>query len=219
MRRHVIGAFLLTSVLLALAEKQGYGVDRVVVHKGERKLVLLSRGKELRSYRIALGGEPNGPKLRQGDPRTPEGLRFGNWLEWVLRLKSTHELGLLLETRRQRSQPVLAFILFGVWRRPSRRTAVAKPNHKSALIESSIGISATAIVASDNRLLQKSFSIRIALRILPGNSATSAVPHIDELAAGGAYRHIHKHTSKLAIAGPVNCTPNHDLLGAQLDAN
>jgi murein L,D-transpeptidase YafK len=74
MRRHVIGTFLLTSLLLALAEKQGNGVDRVVVHKGERKLVLLSRGKELRSYRIALGGEPNGPKLRQGDHRTPEGL-------------------------------------------------------------------------------------------------------------------------------------------------
>jgi hypothetical protein len=108
---------------------------------------------------------------------------------------------------------------FGVWRRPSRRTAVAKPNHKSALIESSIGISATAIVTSDNRLLQKSFSIRIALRMLPGSSATSAVPHINELAADGAYRHIHKHTSKLAIAGPVNCTPNHDLLGTQLDAN
>jgi murein L,D-transpeptidase YafK len=74
MRRLVIGTFLLTSLLLALAEKQGNGVDRVVVHKGERKLVLLSRGKELRSYRIALGGEPIGPKLRQGDHRTPEGL-------------------------------------------------------------------------------------------------------------------------------------------------
>jgi murein L,D-transpeptidase YafK len=74
MRCHVIGTFLLTSLLLALAEKQGSGVDRVVVHKGERKLVLLSRGKELRSYRIALGGEPIGPKLRQGDHRTPEGL-------------------------------------------------------------------------------------------------------------------------------------------------
>src|ERR1700688_1613327 len=73
MRRLVIATFLLTSLLLALAEKQGNGVDRVVVHKGERKLVLLSRGKELRSYRIALGGEPNGPKLRQGDHRTPEG--------------------------------------------------------------------------------------------------------------------------------------------------
>ena len=35
--------------------------------------MLLSQGKELKSYRIALGGEPNGPKTRQGDHRTPEG--------------------------------------------------------------------------------------------------------------------------------------------------
>jgi murein L,D-transpeptidase YafK len=34
---------------------------------------LLSKGKELRSYRVALGGEPVGPKVRRGDHRTPEG--------------------------------------------------------------------------------------------------------------------------------------------------
>jgi len=34
----------------------------------------LSQGKELRSYKIPLGGEPVGPKTRQGDHRTPEGL-------------------------------------------------------------------------------------------------------------------------------------------------
>jgi murein L,D-transpeptidase YafK len=61
-------------MLFALAEKPGSVVDRVVVYKGERKLVLLSRGNELRSYRVALGGEPKGPKMRQGDHRTPEGL-------------------------------------------------------------------------------------------------------------------------------------------------
>jgi murein L,D-transpeptidase YafK len=36
--------------------------------------VLLSKGKVLRSYKVALGGEPIGPKTRQGDHRTPEGL-------------------------------------------------------------------------------------------------------------------------------------------------
>ena len=36
--------------------------------------MLLSKGKVLRSYKVALGGEPIGPKTRQGDHRTPEGL-------------------------------------------------------------------------------------------------------------------------------------------------
>ena len=64
---------MLASLLLAIGEKPGIGVDQVIVYKYERRLVLLSQGKELKSYRIALGGEPNGPKTRQGDHRTPEG--------------------------------------------------------------------------------------------------------------------------------------------------
>ena len=40
---------MLTSLLFALGEKLGIGVDRVVVYKHERRLVLLSQGKELRS--------------------------------------------------------------------------------------------------------------------------------------------------------------------------
>src|SRR5258705_6578315 len=72
----VLGAyvFVLTSCLLLSAQEAPVGVDRVVVYKHERKLVLLSRGKELRSYKIALGGDPAGPKTRQGDHRTPEGV-------------------------------------------------------------------------------------------------------------------------------------------------
>jgi len=48
-------------------------VDQVIVYKHERRLVLLAHGKELRSYHVALGGEPSGPKIQQGDHRTPEG--------------------------------------------------------------------------------------------------------------------------------------------------
>jgi len=36
-------------------------------------LTLISKGKVLKSYKIALGGNPNGPKERQGDNKTPEG--------------------------------------------------------------------------------------------------------------------------------------------------
>lgn len=47
--------------------------DRVVVLKKERTLQLLSQGKVIKTYKVALGSEPVGPKTRQGDHKTPEG--------------------------------------------------------------------------------------------------------------------------------------------------
>jgi len=48
-------------------------VDRVVVHKGERRLSLMHGGNVVRSYHVALGLNPEGQKERSGDFRTPEG--------------------------------------------------------------------------------------------------------------------------------------------------
>jgi murein L,D-transpeptidase YafK len=45
----------------------------LVVNKGERQLLAYSNGRLLRSYRVSLGREPVGSKLRRGDRRTPEG--------------------------------------------------------------------------------------------------------------------------------------------------
>ena len=56
------------------AAKPALHADRVLVLKKERTLQLLSQGKVIRSYRVALGGEPIGPKMRQGDHKTPEGV-------------------------------------------------------------------------------------------------------------------------------------------------
>ncbi|HMK56872.1 MAG TPA: L,D-transpeptidase family protein [Dissulfurispiraceae bacterium] len=47
--------------------------DRILVEKKERRLTLLSKGKALKTYKIALGGNPNGAKEKQGDNKTPEG--------------------------------------------------------------------------------------------------------------------------------------------------
>jgi len=47
--------------------------DRILIEKKQRRLTLFSRGEALKTYRIALGGNPNGPKERQGDNKTPEG--------------------------------------------------------------------------------------------------------------------------------------------------
>jgi murein L,D-transpeptidase YafK len=47
--------------------------DRVVVVKKARTLELLSQGKVIKTYKVALGGDPEGPKTKQGDHKTPEG--------------------------------------------------------------------------------------------------------------------------------------------------
>src|ERR1700721_4830354 len=47
--------------------------DRVVVLKKERTLQLLTQGKVIKTYKVALGADPIGPKTRQGDHKTPEG--------------------------------------------------------------------------------------------------------------------------------------------------
>jgi murein L,D-transpeptidase YafK len=57
--------------------------DHVVVLKKERTLELLSQGKVIKTYRVALGGDPVGPKTRQGDHKTPEG-------SYVLDFRNAH---------------------------------------------------------------------------------------------------------------------------------
>ena len=47
--------------------------DKILIEKNERRLTLFSKGKLLKTYKIALGGNPDGPKERQGDNKTPEG--------------------------------------------------------------------------------------------------------------------------------------------------
>lgn len=46
---------------------------KVVVVKSARTLTLMSGDRVLKTYKVALGGSPVGPKERQGDHKTPEG--------------------------------------------------------------------------------------------------------------------------------------------------
>lgn len=48
--------------------------DRIVVEKSARRLTLLRDDAPLKTYRVALGRAPVGPKEQEGDQRTPEGL-------------------------------------------------------------------------------------------------------------------------------------------------
>jgi len=70
----------LKNTIEALKQKvfsmEGGPADKILINKKERQLTLLSTGKVLKTYRIALGGNPNGPKERQGDNKTPEGTYF-----------------------------------------------------------------------------------------------------------------------------------------------
>ena len=47
--------------------------ERVIVLKKKRILQLIGHGAVLKEYKVALGGDPVGPKRRQGDHKTPEG--------------------------------------------------------------------------------------------------------------------------------------------------
>ncbi len=48
--------------------------DRIVIEKSKRTLTLMSGNTVLKTYKVALGGQPVGAKQRQGDHKTPEGL-------------------------------------------------------------------------------------------------------------------------------------------------
>jgi murein L,D-transpeptidase YafK len=71
---------LLVAALLLWANWQGPSTapgvlaDRIVVLKSSRQLELFANGKLLKSYKVSLGSNPIGPKQREGDKRTPEGL-------------------------------------------------------------------------------------------------------------------------------------------------
>jgi murein L,D-transpeptidase YafK len=73
MMRRLATAILLFASCGALLAGAPDGIDRVIVYKQQRKMVLLSQGKQVKAYRVALGGQPVGAKQRQGDHRTPEG--------------------------------------------------------------------------------------------------------------------------------------------------
>jgi len=48
--------------------------DSIVVEKAKRTLTLYQAGFPVRTYRVALGTQPVGDKVKRGDGRTPEGL-------------------------------------------------------------------------------------------------------------------------------------------------
>jgi murein L,D-transpeptidase YafK len=53
--------------------------DYILVEKAARQLTLFANDRVVKTYRIALGGNPIGHKLEEGDQRTPEGIYTIDW--------------------------------------------------------------------------------------------------------------------------------------------
>jgi murein L,D-transpeptidase YafK len=49
-------------------------IDKLIVHKAQRKLLAYSNGLLVKTYDISLGGQPIGDKECEGDNKTPEGI-------------------------------------------------------------------------------------------------------------------------------------------------
>ena len=52
----------------------GTAIDRIVVEKSAKRLLVFRNGNQIKSYRIALGRNPVGAKQEEGDMKTPEGI-------------------------------------------------------------------------------------------------------------------------------------------------
>ena len=77
-----VSAVTLLAVLCAASVVNAQDVEgkktavRIVIVKSARTLTLEGGGQPLKTYKVALGGQPVGAKHQQGDHKTPEGEYF-----------------------------------------------------------------------------------------------------------------------------------------------
>lgn len=75
----IVSALFLFCIALIYANYPGASLpadtsaDKILVEKNRRRLSLLKNGQVLKTYSIALGREPLGHKIQEGDDKTPEG--------------------------------------------------------------------------------------------------------------------------------------------------
>jgi murein L,D-transpeptidase YafK len=73
-KSYVAGALLLIALASGSPPKADpIQADHILVIKSARTLTLMRQGKTLKTFRVALGPEPNGPKSQINDGKTPEG--------------------------------------------------------------------------------------------------------------------------------------------------
>ncbi len=71
-----ICAFLILVMLIAscVSAADALIADWVLIEKKAHRLTLFAKGRPIKSYKVALGRNPDGPKEKEGDKRTPEGI-------------------------------------------------------------------------------------------------------------------------------------------------
>ena len=69
----LITPFFLFANTTPLSQTEEIKADLVTVVKSDRKMYLSCKGKILKTFKIALGGNPVGHKKVEGDKKTPEG--------------------------------------------------------------------------------------------------------------------------------------------------
>lgn len=71
----VIGLYVCGAILFARRRSEAnLPVDRIVIAKAAHTLSTFRAGRQLKTYRIALGQNPTGAKEEEGDRKTPEGI-------------------------------------------------------------------------------------------------------------------------------------------------
>ena len=51
-------------------------IDFIIINKSQRELLILGKNKVTKKFKISLGFDPVGKKIKKGDGKTPEGLYY-----------------------------------------------------------------------------------------------------------------------------------------------
>jgi len=73
LHRSIRFLIVLTAGLHCVAAATTIQADKIIIIKSARTMTLLSGAKTLKTYKVALGSVPMGPKRVEGDHKTPEG--------------------------------------------------------------------------------------------------------------------------------------------------
>ncbi len=72
-RRSIILVLAILAICPRTPAAETPQADKIIIVKSKRTMALMSGDKVLKTYRVALGTVPVGPKQIQGDHKTPEG--------------------------------------------------------------------------------------------------------------------------------------------------
>ncbi|GBD45040.1 hypothetical protein HRbin40_02540 [bacterium HR40] len=75
-RRAFLGSLLAVPLAASARTKRLPMIERLLVVKRERCLYAFVGSRLVATFRVALGRQPYGPKIQEGDGRTPEGYYF-----------------------------------------------------------------------------------------------------------------------------------------------